>query len=76
MANDIQFYTNQTSGLASVSRLTIASNGNIGIGTTDTTNYKLNVAGSLNALSISSNGTLIDFTSYVTTDPQAVLPQR
>ena len=38
--------------------------GSVGIGTTTLNSYKLNVSGSLNANSISSNGIQIDFTSY------------
>ena len=40
---------------------------NVGIGTTTTTNYKLNIAGSLNSTSLYQSGTLINFSSYATT---------
>ena len=43
------------------------TNGNIGIGTT-TNLYKLNIDGSFNATSISSNGILINFNNYVTSN--------
>ena len=39
---------------------------NVGIGTTTTTTYKLNVAGSLNTTSLYQSGTLINFSSYAT----------
>jgi hypothetical protein len=42
--------------------------GGVGIGTTDPSSYKLNVAGDFNAASISSNGIPINFSSYVTTN--------
>jgi hypothetical protein len=55
-----------------LSNTTLNSNlsvlGNIGINTTDLTSYKLNVGGILNASKISSNGILIDFNSYVTSN--------
>ena len=38
--------------------------GNVGIGISSTTTYKLNVAGSLNATSIYINGTLINLSTY------------
>jgi hypothetical protein len=40
--------------------------GNVAIGSSSTATYKLNVAGSLNATSIYNNGTLINFSSYLT----------
>ncbi len=40
--------------------------GNIGIGTTNTNGYKLNISGSLNSSSLYQNGTQIDFSSYAT----------
>jgi len=42
--------------------------GGVGIGTTDLNSYKLNVAGSVNVLSLLSNSIPIDFNSYVTTN--------
>jgi hypothetical protein len=39
---------------------------NVGIGTTSTNTYKLNVNGSVNLTSLYSNGTLINFSSYLT----------
>jgi hypothetical protein len=49
-----------------VNIMTFHSSGNIAIGTTNPNNYRLNVAGSLNATSFSSNTLLIDFNSYAT----------
>jgi hypothetical protein len=43
--------------------LRIASNGNVGIGTTDTTTYKLNVGGTINATSVLVNGAAITASS-------------
>jgi hypothetical protein len=42
----------------------INSSGNVGIGTTNPGSYLLNVAGSLNALSFTSNTIAIDFKNY------------
>jgi hypothetical protein len=41
-------------------------NFNVGIGTTDTSTYKLNINGSLNSSSLYLNNSLIDFTTYAT----------
>ena len=46
------FYTTDST----TERMRIASNGNVGIGTTDTATYKLNVSGSLNATSLFVGG--------------------
>ena len=62
-------------GLASFSNAIIQSNsttpnyfmGNVGIGTINTENYKLNVNGSLNIISLYSNNNLIDFNSNLIT---------
>jgi hypothetical protein len=48
------------------SNLYNTSLGNIGIGTTATTTYKLNVNGSLNTTSLYQAGTLIDFANFAT----------
>jgi hypothetical protein len=48
------------------SNLYNTSLGNIGIGTTNPDEYKLNINGSLNSTSLYQNGTQIDFSSYAT----------
>jgi len=62
-----QFRVGLTSS-TSTELMRLTGTGNLGIGTTDTSIYKLNVNGSLNATSISSNGILIDFSNYVTSN--------
>ena len=74
LTGDVTVRNNLTinSNLNVLSNIYLTSNlfvsGNIGINTTDLTSYKLNVGGTLNATKISSNGVLIDFSSYVTSN--------
>jgi len=54
------FYTETTGGTSyGTERMRIANNGNVGIGTTSTGTYKLNVNGSINATSVLVNGEAI-----------------
>ncbi len=50
-----------------INRIVIDNDGDVNIGSTVQSTYKLNVSGTFNATSIYNNGTLIDFSSYATT---------
>ena len=60
---DIIFSTRPvTNNVIATERMRITSTGNVGIGTTDTTTYKLNVGGTLNTTALYVNGTALTTT--------------
>ena len=60
---DIIFSTRpSTNNVIATERMRITSTGNVGIGTTDTTTYKLNVGGTLNTTGLYVNGTALTTT--------------
>ena len=60
---DIIFSTRPgTNNVIATERMRITSGGNVGIGTTDTTTYKLNVGGTLNTTALYVNGTALTTT--------------
>jgi hypothetical protein len=60
---DIIFSTRpSTNNVIATERMRITSAGNVGIGTTDTTTYKLNVGGTLNTTALYVNGTALTTT--------------
>jgi len=61
ISNASDIYLSNTNGIIK-SNLTI--NSNLGVGTSATSDYRLNVNGNFNATNIYNNGNLIDFNSY------------
>jgi hypothetical protein len=60
---DIIFSTRpSTNNVIATERMRITSTGNVGIGTTDTTTYKLNIGGTLNTTGLYVNGTALTTT--------------
>jgi len=62
---DIFFIRQRTTGTANT-YFVIGPTGNVGIGTTHSATYKLDVSGSINSTSFFQNGNQIDFSSYAT----------